>query len=252
MESEILERIGFTKGEIKVYFALLELGNSTSGPIILKAKVSRSKVYEILERLKEKGIISESIKENVKYFQASSPERILDYIEEKQDSIKNQKQEFEKELPKLIQMQKSSEDRQEVKVYVGFKGIKTFYNEILKKLKKGDEYLAITFSDVSLDNEAIGNMFQAFHHNRAEKQIKAKILANIKDKEIQEKMNYSNTKFYEFRTTKQILPTGIVIANDIVATFNWGKKPRVFVTICKENAGHYRKFFYSIWKTSSV
>ena len=61
MDTKILENIGFTKGEIRVYLAMLDLGNTTTGPIILKSKVARSKVYEILERLKEKGLISEVI-----------------------------------------------------------------------------------------------------------------------------------------------------------------------------------------------
>jgi len=50
---------------------------------------------------------------------------------------------------------------------------------------------------------------------------------------------------------KVTLPTGIIICRDIVATFNWGKIPRVFVIICKENAEHYRKFFYELWNKSS-
>ncbi len=251
MNTEILEKIGFTKGEIKVYFSLLGLSNSTSGPIILKSNVSRSKVYEILERLKEKGIVSESIKENTRYFQAASPERILDYIEEKEDSIKNQKEEFKKSLPELIQKQKYAEEKQEVKVYVGFEGIKTFYNEILKQLNEGDEYLAMTFSDISLNNKSIVLMFQKFHQKRSEKHAKARILCNIKDRLTQQKMNYSDTALYEFRVTNQILPTGIAIVKDIVATFNWGKKPRVFAIICKENADQYRRFFYSVWHKSN-
>ena len=44
-----------------------------------------------------------------------------------------------------------------------------------KRLKKGDEYLAMTFSDASLDNKSIVIMFQKFHQKRAEKQARAKI-----------------------------------------------------------------------------
>lgn len=248
MNTEILEKIGFTKGEIKVYFAMLELGNTTSGPIIIKSNVSRSKVYEILERLKEKGIVSESIRENTKYFQAASPERILEVIEEKEKILSKQKEEFKKVLPSLIQKQRYAEQKQEVKVYSGFEGVKTYYNEILKQLEKGDEYLAMTFSDKSLDNRSIILMFQKFHLMRAEKGARAKILCNISDKITQQKMNYSNTKLYEFRTTSQILPTGIAIVKDTVATLNWGKTPRVFAITCKENAEQYRRFFYYVWK----
>ncbi|MBW2982521.1 hypothetical protein KY343_06585 [Candidatus Woesearchaeota archaeon] len=250
MNTKILERIGFTQGEIKVYSALLETGNTTSGPVINKSGVARSKVYEIIEKLKIKGLVSESIKSGTRYFQAASPDRILDYIKNKEKELKKEASEFKQILPELVAKQKFAEEKQEVKVYVGFEGVKTFYDEILDKLNKGDEYLAMTFSNESLDNKSIILMFQKFHQKRAEKKAKAKILCNIHDKLTQKKMNYSNTRLYEFKTTKQTLPTGIAIVKDTVATFNWGKIPRVFVIICRENAEQYRKFFYDVWNKS--
>ncbi len=250
MSAQILEKIGFTRGEIKVYFALLELGETSTGKIISKSQVARSKVYEILEKLEKKGLVSEAIKSGTRYFQASNPERVLDYIKNKEKELKQDEKEFKEILPELKEKQKFQEKKQEVKVYTGFEGVKTFYNEILDQLQKGDEYLAMTFSDKSLDNKSIILFFQNFHLKRAERGIKAKILSNEKDRLTQSKMNYSKTKFYEFKTTRQTLPAGIAIFKDTVATFNWGEIPRVFVVICKENAEQYRKFFYEIWSKS--
>ena len=48
VKTELLEEIGLTKSEIKVYLALLELGSATSGPIVDKSGASSSKIYEIL------------------------------------------------------------------------------------------------------------------------------------------------------------------------------------------------------------
>jgi sugar-specific transcriptional regulator TrmB len=246
MENIALEKIGFTKGEVKVYYSLLELGSSTSGPIIIKSRIARSKVYDILEKLKHKGLVSEIIKENTKYFQAASPERIMDYIREKEKDLKKEEEEFKKILPELLRKQKEKSERQEVKVYVGIEGVKTYYLDILNQLKKGDEYLAMTFSGETLDNSLV-HFFQDFHKKRAEKGAIAKILSNDKKTLTERGMNFSNTKNYEFRNTNQILPTGIAIIKDTVATFNWGKTPRVFAIICKENASQYRKFFCDIW-----
>ncbi len=247
MNTKILENIGLTKGEIKVYLALLELGNSTSGPIIINSNVSRSKVYEILEKLKEKGLTTESIKSNTRYFQATNPDKILNYIDRKESKLKQQKKDFKELLPELKLKQTLVKEKQEVKVYVGFEGLKTFYDEILKSANKKDEYLAMTFSNKSLDNKSIIHMFQKFHQKRGELGFKAKILCHKDDNLTQKKMNYNKTKLYEFRTTKQVIPTGIAIFKDTVATYNWGKVPRVFAIICKENADQYRKFFYHLW-----
>jgi len=61
MQLEILQRVGLTPGEAKIYLALLELGQSTTGPIVNKSKVSTSKTYKILERLENKGLVSHRI-----------------------------------------------------------------------------------------------------------------------------------------------------------------------------------------------
>ena len=57
MDNHLLEKLGLTKGEIKIYFALNELGKATVGPIGEKSKVSKSKIYDILNKLIEKGLV---------------------------------------------------------------------------------------------------------------------------------------------------------------------------------------------------
>ena len=246
----VLEKIGLTKGEIRVYLALIELGESSSGAIIIKSKISRSKVYEVLEKLKEKGLVSEVIKQNIKYFQAGEPSVILNYIKDKERELKEQEQDFKKILPNLEEIQKIKEEKQEVKVFTGLEGIKTFWIWFLDQLNKGDEYLAFAFSKEATQEKSLIYMFNDFHKKRGEKGIKGKILSSEKSELAKVGMNFPKTRLYEFRETKQILPKGIGIGGDIVATFNWGKVPRVFAIICKENAEQYRKFFYDVWKNT--
>ncbi|MBN2052979.1 hypothetical protein JW756_05725 [Candidatus Woesearchaeota archaeon] len=250
MDTKLLERIGFTQGEIKVYFALLGLGSTTSGPVITKSGVARSKVYDILEKLKQKGLLSEVIKENTKHFQAASPERILDYMRNKEKEIKDEEEEFNKLLPELLLQQKFAEEKQEAKVYVGYEGVKTFYGELLEQLNEDDEYLAMTLSEQSWQHESLSLFLQKFHQRRAEKKAKAKIIFNVTEKSIKQKHDFSKTGLYELRSTDLSLPTGIAIAKDTVATLLWGKNPKVFAIISKENADAYRKFFYDVWKTA--
>ena len=66
MNESLLEKIGLTKSEIKVYLALLELGCSATGKIVEKSKASSSKIYEILDRLMQKGLVSFIIKSGIK------------------------------------------------------------------------------------------------------------------------------------------------------------------------------------------
>ena len=57
MDTKILEKIGLTNGESKVYLALLEIGLSSTGQIIEKSQITSSKVYIILQKLEKKGLV---------------------------------------------------------------------------------------------------------------------------------------------------------------------------------------------------
>jgi len=247
---EMLEQIGFTKGEIKVYLALLELGNTTTGPLIVKSDVARSKVYEILEKLKGKGLATEMTRENIRYFQATSPERIVDYIKAKEKLLEEQELDFAKLLPQLVKMKKTAIENQEVKIYNGIEGLKTLYAEILEQLHHEDEYLAFTFSDTALEEESIQRFFHKFHQKRAAKGVPSRVLVNNRDRLMQKKFDFSDTAFYEIRKSELVLPTGIIIYRDSVITIIWGKMPKAFVVICKDNADRYKNFFDSVWKTA--
>ncbi len=212
MDVSVMEDLGFTKGEIRVYLALLGLGNTTSGPVILKSKVSRSKVYEILDNLKEKGLVTESIRENVRYFQATSPEKVLGYVDRKERELREKAERFEEVLPELIAKQKEGKEKQEVKVYVGYEGIKTFYNETMKQLKKGDEYLVITKDNSMWENESYSNFIINLHKIRLDMKLKVKCIFNSSEGKFKLKEFFRNKiPYYELREISFNLPGGLVI-----------------------------------------
>ena len=89
-----LQDIGFSEGEEKVYLALLRLGTSTTGKIAKEAAVSRSKLYEILEKLSRKGVISHFKKNNVSNFTASHPENIVEYLKKREKELHDKEIDF--------------------------------------------------------------------------------------------------------------------------------------------------------------
>ncbi len=247
MDTKTLEKIGFTRGEIKVYFSLLELGNTSSGPIIKKSGIAGSKVYEILEKLKAKGLVSETYNDKIKYFQANSPKRILDYIKTKERELKLEQEEFTKILPQLLQKQKSKSEQHEVRAYVGYEGIKSFYEMMADNLTNQDEYLGFAFPEQAIQNKFVIHLFDRYHKRRAQTGGKSKILLSKNDGLNKIKLSKSLHKLYEFRATNFPFPSGISIFKDTVATFSWGETPMLFAIKSKGNAEEYRKFFYALW-----
>jgi len=247
---ELLEGIGLSKGEVKVYFALLELGSSTTGQIIKRAKVSRSKVYEMLDRLMQRGLVSFVIKENTKYFEAANPEEILAYVSKQKKKLEEKETQLKKSLPELKAKQKSAKKPQSAKVYEGLKGIKTMYNELLNEMKKGDEYFAVAVEPEVYEGDFL-TFIQNYHKRRAEKGVKVKLLAHNKIKRAVQQ-SIAKTKLLQARYFSQSAPSATLIYKDDVATFVWSDNPTAIVISSQTIAKRYKSFFEELWNGSKV
>lgn len=140
MDMASLQEAGLTNGESKVYIALLELGPSTTGPIVNKSAIARSIIYHILEKLMQKGLVSYVTKEKRKYFQAANPRKILEYIEERDLLLHENKSYIEEKILPQLMLKMQSAKRNEATIYTGFKGIRAAFEQLYTKLKKGQEY----------------------------------------------------------------------------------------------------------------
>ena len=181
METELLKNIGLTDSEIKVYLALLELGSTTKGPIVNKSGVASSKIYELLEKLTQKGLVSSVIKSGVRYFESAPPSRILDYLKEKENALQEQEKKLQELIPALEMKRSMAGIGSEVQVFKGMKGAETSFGDILKELKRGDEYYVLGISKFTPHFE---RFVIHFHKRRAKQGIKCKILVNELAKDI--------------------------------------------------------------------
>ena len=108
MNKELLRQIGLTDGEIKIYFALLDKGSSKTGELSKNSGVHTSKVYPILDKLIQKGLASYIIENNVRYYQATDPKQLIEYMRQKKRAIDEQEKEIEKLIPEILLKQKIS------------------------------------------------------------------------------------------------------------------------------------------------
>ena len=151
-----LLKIGLTEGEAKVYLALSELGSSTVGPIVKKSSVAYSNIYDILNRLIDKGIVSFIIKNKTKYFQAAPPANLVDFLDKKEKQISEQKQSLQKIIPDLEKLQELH-PKQEAEIFLGKKGLRTAYEKLSKNTTKDDETLFFYVDDEKYREES--NLF---------------------------------------------------------------------------------------------
>jgi len=247
METKVLEQIGLTKSEIKVYFALLELGSSSVGAILAKSKVPSSKVYLLLDRLVNKGLVTFTEKANVKYYIAESPNRILDYIDEKKQELDKEKKDIQELLPSLLARRHEISENK-AKVFEGRKGIYSAYEDIIESLKKGEEMLYFSIGQENFEELWVRNFFKEFAIKRKSKKIFSKGIYPLELKKIITK-GFKKQPLHKVKFTNFTTPTGIVIYNSKVLLLDW-KNLVVFMICSKPISDNYRKMFEELWKNS--
>jgi len=136
MNIELLKEIGLTKAETEVYLVLLKSNQIIASEITKQIQMQRPNVYDALERLIEKGLVNYVIKNNLKYFQATQPEKLKDYVnglkkdlEEKETQVTS----LISELKKLAPLQKS---KISVETYEGKEGMRTVLFDSLRETQK--------------------------------------------------------------------------------------------------------------------
>lgn len=245
MFGQELEMIGLTKGESKVYEALLVLEDSTVGPIVKKSGVSYSKIYEILDKLTAKGLVSYSIKENTKYFQATNPNRLRDYVATQERKASANKELLQKILPLMQNMRLLAGKKEGAEIFIGIKGLTAAYETLLELPEKGEEECFFYAYDPAYHDKSLSFYTKMFHYFK-ETGVKMRGIGGL---------SYKNTELaketekasYRQRYVEFPVPGNIDIYKDMVLIINWSSEPVGILIRSEEIAENFRNYFNAVW-----
>ncbi|MFH1127141.1 MAG: helix-turn-helix domain-containing protein [archaeon] len=243
MNTENLEKLGLSPNESKIYLALLDIGSSTADKISQKAGIHRRTIYDNIEKLLNKGLISYSIRSSKKYFEAADPNRLKDIISEKKQKIENQEKILKDILPELLIAQKYSKDKQEVNVYKGKEGIKTILWDILRTGKPNCVIGAHS-------SEEFRDMLALFHKERIKLKIKNRMI--FKRDDIKRALRFSKLPYTEVRImpTEYGSPIAINIYGDKIGLLIRSVRNPLGVMIKnKDTADGFRAYFEVLWNS---
>lgn len=242
-----LEKIGLTRNENIVYLTLLELGTSKTGEILKKSGLNSGKIYEILDGLKKKGLVSESVVNNVKHFTAAPPSQLLEYVETKKSEIKKEELEVRSLLPNLERLRNVVMKDVKAVVYTGLRGIKTAADEALDSMKPGQDMVAMGIT--SLKDQKFNEFWKQWSQKRIQKRIFARHI-------ISESGDYyeyfRKLKCTEARVLIGITPVAVdIFGDDKVLILNY-KEPASCILIYDVNTTtSFRQFFEQLWKIAN-
>jgi len=126
---DILIKAGLSPKESSVYLANYELGETTASRISQKSGVKRPTTYIELENLIKKGLVSQSMRKNLKYYTAQSPKMILSILDEN-------KKELEQNMASIISLGSAIDKKPTVSYFEGEEGLKEVYRDTLSTPNK--------------------------------------------------------------------------------------------------------------------
>lgn len=230
-----LQLLGLTQTEAKIYLALLGLGKAQAGILSRKTGIHRRSIYDSLERLIEKGLVS-FIKENDKrYYVAENPKRLEELAQIQRTAVNEI-------LPSLSARFLEHKEKQETKFYKGIEGIKTIFEDQINTAKP--VYIIGAARNAS-------NILKYYLPHYTSKRIKNKLKLYLiyAGKERNFAVPYGETRYLP---ESYASPVSTNIYADKVVIIVWSQEPIAVLIKDKVISETYKKYFDLLWNTAKT
>ena len=87
MNQQILEELGLSPNEARIYESLIESGESSISDISVKAKIHRRNAYDVMQRLINKGLCFQILSRGENTYNAVDPDKLTELLAEKQENL---------------------------------------------------------------------------------------------------------------------------------------------------------------------
>jgi sugar-specific transcriptional regulator TrmB len=243
-EMDLLSKIGLSENEAKIYLTLLKLGPSSAYLVAQKTGIYRPHVYDKLETLANKSLVSHIQKGKKKIFAAAPPSKIMNYLTEQEDAIKEDIKLLSQNMQNLDALFNLPKEDTNVQMFSGVEGLKLRLEDTYKSTQSGAEILIFGLDDAKY-NEALP-IFMPQHFKRLKERGLRERVITQKSRDVFMFDNQVTT--YRFLNSTQINPTNTIIYGDKVALVIWGTPITSIVIENKQLTRTYREYFEYLWK----
>lgn len=171
--------LGLNETEARIYLALLELGGAYVSTLARHAKLPRVNCYHTLENLSEKGLVSVITKDNIRFYSAEPPQKLVNDMKEKA-------QHAQKILPELLSMTNALSFKPKIKYFEGKEGIMNIFEDILTAKKE-----LLGYSNLKALAENFGDYLPEYAIRKSKKKLKTRLICPSGD----EALNFTK-KYY--------------------------------------------------------
>lgn len=237
-----LKEVGLSPSEIKVYLYLLNKKVSYAGKISADTHLNRTNVYESLQRLLQKGLITITERNKVKWYEVQSPDHLLSLIDSREQTIHELNNRVTKIIPSLKKLENKNTDETHVTTYVGIQGVRMLFEEILAEEKE----IFILAAELQFKKK-LGHYFELWHRKRIQQKTPQ---YSIFPEHFRNKLKKRALLKYRFVDSQFTNPATTIICGNKCAFIHWEDNP---VAIRIQNAGvvkSQKNHFQLIWKNA--
>ena len=144
MPANILNKLGLSEKEAKVYLSALELGPRTVQAIAKKADITRTTAYGHIKSLIKRGLMNSNVRDGKTYFNAEPPENLSLLLEGRKKETAELCSDLQKLMPRLRLLFETTEERPRIKLFEGKEGLKSMVNDFMKsKFSSVEEFVPL-------------------------------------------------------------------------------------------------------------
>ncbi|MFT4297678.1 MAG: TrmB family transcriptional regulator [Candidatus Woesearchaeota archaeon] len=234
-----------SSNESLVYLSLLELKKSGATKLAQKTGLFRTLVYDLLNKLSEKGLVSYINIHGKRIYHPNPPERLLEILKEKERKTCEL-------IPQLNMLFTELSDEVIVQQYEGVNGMKAIIEDLFNSVKKNKTKEFYFFGPTGASINFIGPYIFDFINNAKELNILNKIdikgvwSSDFVTKKIMDKLGGQH-KFFN-KGEKSTSP--IFIYSDKVIIVGGKNKPFTIMIKNKNTADSFKTYFKIIWENS--
>lgn len=239
---EMLREMGLNAYEVDAYVALLETGQMTAMEISREAKVPYSKIYEVLNSLKEKGWVKSSESRPFKYYPVSPLEATAFAKQRLEDKFLGWEQMVSEMLQPLYEKRELVE-RPDILILHGQQAVVTKLEEVLKKANK-----EIMIAAPSFAKPIIASADQMF--SGLKKTVTVKIMVAGKGDEWRLLKKAAGVN--ELRAREHMFGGGVIADGKEAMLFLGEEKPSLVIWSNHAGlVGFAREYFQFLWDSSA-
>lgn len=128
MDTKKLVELGLTDAEARIYSTVLQLKTCTVKKIAHESGFHRTNIYDVLEQLKEKGLITFFQEGRATKYSAADPQNLYELLREKKEIL-------DTIIPELKNLYTTAHEDIHVEIFKGAAGMKASFRDMVKTKK---------------------------------------------------------------------------------------------------------------------